>query len=154
MVENSEKVIEVSKVHLGQGESVRSGKVNLQDFDKKPVAMPDSPFEGFRMGANCDMRVRLAIEILTHSPMFAPGKDAAGTPEETALFALDTATYLLDTAFERGLIKPFGEVSKDAHLLAHMHRQIEWQIVSTKATQKAQEEASRIQTYSHRAFNQ
>ena len=121
---------------------------------EKPIPMPDSPFEGFRMGANCDMRVRLAIEILTHSPMFAPGKDAAGTPEETALFALDAATYLLDTAFERGLIKPFSKVADDAHLLDHMHRQIEWQITSQKETSKAAEDANRIQTSVHKAFNQ
>src|SRR5487761_2042160 len=163
MFENAEKVIEKAGEHFeiktGVERPVKVHEGGLPPFSQrhdpdavrrfeekmaeKPIAMPDSPFEGFRMGANCDMRVRLAIEILTHSPMFAPGKDVAATPEEAALFALDTATYLLDTAFERGLIKPFGEVSKDPHLLAHMHRQIEWQIVSTKATQKAQEEASR-----------
>ena len=121
---------------------------------KKPIELPDSPFEGFRSGANLDLRVRLAMDMLTHSPMFAPGKDAAGTPEEAALFALDAATYLFDTAHERGLIKPFCKVAEDPHLIAHMDRQIEWQVKSTKAAQKAQEEASRIQTSVHKAFNQ
>ena len=122
--------------------------------EKKPIALPDTPFEGFRSGANLDLRVRLAMDMLTHSPMFSPGKDAAGTPEETALFALDTATYLLDVAAERGLIKPFGKVADDPHLLAHIDRQVEFQITSNKKAQRAQEEAGRIKTAVHGAFNQ
>ena len=152
MVENAEKVVEVAGEHFG----IRTGvekPVKMPEVNK-PIELPDSPFEGFRCGANLDLRVRLAMDMLTHSPMFAPGKDAAGTPEETALFALDTATYLLDTAHERGLIKPFCKVADDAHLLAHMHRQIEWQMTSQKATSKAAEDANRIHTSVHKAFNQ
>jgi len=152
MVENANEVIEVAEQHFG----IRTGvekPVKMPEV-KKPIELPDSPFEGFRSGANLDLRVRMAMDMLIHSPMFAPGKDAAGTPEETALFALDAATYLLDTAFERGLIKTFGRVADDAHLLAHMHRQIEWQITSQKETSKAAEDANRIQTSVHKAFNQ
>ena len=152
MVENANEVIEVAEQHFG----IRTGveKPVKMPEEKKPIELPDSPFEGFRCGANLDLRVRLAMDMLTHSPMFAPGKDAAGTPEEAALFALDAATYLFDTAHERGLIKPFCKVAEDPHLIAHMDRQIEWQVKSTKAAQKAQEEASRIQTSVHKAFNQ
>ena len=146
MNEAAKEVIDVTKAHLGQGKAgVRAGV--------KPIPLPDSPFEGFRLGANMDFRVRLAIEMLTHSPMFAPGKDS-GSPEETALFALDTATYLLDTAHERGLIKPFCKVAEDKNLTAHMDRQIEWQVSSQKSLTKANEEANRIHTAVHKAFNQ
>jgi len=152
MVENAEKVVEVAGEHFG----VRTGvekPVKMPEVNK-PIELPDSQFEGFRSGANLDLRVRMAMDMLTHSPMFAPGKDSAGTPEEAALFALDAATYLLDTAFERGLIKPFRKVADDPHLLEHMHRQIEWQITSQKETSKAAEDANRIQTSVHKAFNQ
>ncbi len=62
--------------------------------------------------------------------------------------------YLIDTAAERGLINPFGKVADDPHLLAHIDRQIEFQVTSTKKTQRAQEEASRIKTAVHGALNQ
>ena len=148
-----EKIIEVTEQHFG----VRAGvekPVKMPEV-KKPIELPDSPFEGFRSGANLDLRVRMAMDMLIHSPMFAPGKDAAGTPEETALFALDAATYLLDTAFERGLIKPFGTVKDDAHLMAHIDRQIEFQITSQKRSVTATEDANhRIKTAVRGAFNQ
>ena len=153
MNEAAKEVIDVTKAHLGQGEAgVRAGVAKA--LEEKPIPLPDSPFEGFRMGANCDMRVRIAIDMLTHSPMFAAGKDVTGTPEETALFALDTATYLIDTAHERGLIKPWGEVADDKNLQSHMKRQVDWQVSSQKAAAKAAEEANRIHTAVHKAFNQ
>ena len=152
MVENAEKVVEVAGEHFG----VRTGvekPVKMPEVNK-PIELPDSPFEGFRCGANLDLRVRLAMDMLTHSPMFAPGKDSAGTPEEAALFALDAATYLFDTAHERGLIKPFGKVADDPHLMAHIDRQIEFQITSQKRSVTATEDANRIKTAVRGAFNQ
>ena len=152
MVETGNEILEKSADHFEVRHGVRQ-PVKMPE-DKKPIPLPDSPFEGFRSGANLDLRIRLAMDMLTHSPMFAPGKDAAGTPEETALFALDTATYLLDTAHERGLIKPFGKVADDPHLMAHIDRQIEFQITSQKRSVTATEDANRIKTAVRGAFNQ
>ena len=73
--------------------------------------------EGFGAGCLMDLRVRLAIEFLKHSPMYAPTVGLPGTlldprclsPAEAAIHALGVATALLDVADERGLIEPLPE---------------------------------------------
>ena len=72
---------------------------------------PHNALEGFGAGCLMDLRVRLAIEFLKHSPMYtSPSTDVPLiSPSEAALHALTAATALLDIAEQRGLIEPLPE---------------------------------------------
>ena len=116
------------------------------------VRMMDNQLDGFRNGACLDLRARVALDMLTHSPAIAGMAEKAG-PEEIALYCLDAATYLLDLATERGMVEEFTEeIGK--RLEAHVTRQAEDQVFSAKESQRVQEKATRIHRAVAGALNQ
>ncbi len=118
------------------------------------MPMPDNPLDGFRNGCLLDLRVRLAMELLVHSNawvyMRSPDARQAYSPKFAATAALDTATELFDLAESRGLVKPLGEV--DEHLMAHIRRQVVYQIETQKEQQRQAEQSGRIAKAVHGAF--
>lgn len=114
-----------------------------------PIPMQDNVLEAFRNGCLLDLRVRLAMELLAHSPSLV---DVVLTPDprELAVKALDVATELFSIAQERGLVKPLGEI--DEHLEAHIRRQVTYQLMTAKEQKRQGEEAGRIAQAVHGAF--
>ena len=108
----------------------------------EPVRYRDNAVDGFRNGALLDLRVRFAMEMLTHSPIFE-GFDSsrmAAPPDARAHaeFALDIAIELFALAESRGLIDPLppeGEISKE--LRAQANRSARFQAVVSIDHQKA-----------------
>lgn len=152
MNEATGKVLKDTAAHLG---------LDVGGDDAKPTLLPlqDNELDGYRNGACLDLRVRLAMELLTHSGMGAAlitggfEKGVGITPVEIATQALNVATELITLADERGLIEPFAE-TLGPRLKAHVKRQVEYQVVQGKETLRAQEEASRIPRAVSKAFNQ
>lgn len=124
-----------------------------------PAAIPqrllrDNPLDGFRNGACLDLRVRFAMELLTHSQMFPVQIEQinqiptqGGTsPEKVAgavsKFALDIATELFAEADARGLIEPFSPM--DDHLRNHVKRQVAYQLEIAKEQQKQQDQSVQV----------
>ena len=104
------------------------------------------------MGACFDMRVRIAMELLQHSPLLSGG---FGWPIEKAAscaarLALDTATELFSLAEQRGLIEPLGEM--DEHLKGHIRRQIDFEMEVARERQRQADEAARMPRAVARAF--
>ena len=102
--------------------------------------MFDNSLECFRSGAVLDLRVRIAVDLLTHSPLLG----AEETPAKLAEIALDTATALIDLAEERGLVEALDSPAGQARLKAHIDRQVWFQTEVAKEQRRAQEEAARI----------
>lgn len=86
---------------------------------------PQSNISAFEQGCKLDLRARLAIDLLK-SPGFSPVIQALGVDQarpdlqyvsaqspaqQTAGFALDLATALLEEAEKRGLIKDIPDTS-------------------------------------------
>lgn len=132
-------VLETSREVLMDGLPAKGGDMPMQD----------NVLEAFRNGCLLDLRVRLAMELLAHSPSLV---DVVLTPDprELALKALDVATELFSIAQERGLVKPLGEI--DEHLEAHIRRQVTYQLMTAKEQKKQSEEAGRIAQAVHGAF--
>ena len=57
---------------------------------------PHNVLEGFGNGALLDLRVRMAMQLLTHSPMYAGS--AATNPDDVAAHALEVARCTLERA--------------------------------------------------------
>ena len=142
-MEAVEKVIEVTKQ-------------TLADEPQKRAMYPDNALDGFRFGACLDMRVRLAMELLTHSQIFNGfDPDMTGVSpaaSEHAVFALDIASELFDLAEKRGLIEAFKDFENDEHLKGHVKRQVAYAFEQEKEKNKQFEEANRIATAVHNAF--
>lgn len=76
------------------------------DAELSALGYPQQILDAFSQGALLDLRVRLAMQLLTNSPMFSlpvPGKDNA---ETTAGMALDVSCALFDAAEKRGMVAP------------------------------------------------
>ena len=129
MNEAAKKVIDVTKAHLTEGES---------DFMK----LPDNPIDSFRNGACLDLRVKMAIELLTHSPLF--GGLEGELPKDNAAYALDVATELFNQAEARGLLYPLDSSDMWARLEQHIKRQVSFQLQMAKETQRQQEQGIHV----------
>jgi len=73
---------------------------------------PHNPLEGFANGCLLDLRVRIAIDLLKASPMYA--KTGKETPFSIAVHALHVAQELMAEAERRGWVAPLpveGELS-------------------------------------------
>ncbi len=118
------------------------------------LRLRDNALDGFRFGALFDWRVRLAAQLLEHSPAIAHVADqsigAVTSPayaaKMLALLALDTATALVDLAEERGLIEEFGKPEAQQDLRDHVKRQARYQVAFQIAQQvEAQAQAPQVQ---------
>lgn len=117
-----------------------------------PRKYPHNVLEGFGNGALLDLRVRLAMQMLTHSPMYASsfrpyeGKEitavtvsddgrapavtmsTAPTPQTLAKHALDLAHEVLSQADARGWVEPIPDLPEiDGPLKDQAHRTAEYQ---------------------------
>lgn len=112
------------------------------------VKYPHNPLEGFANGCLLDLRVRMALQILTHSPMYAIVSPPPPEHSEiVATHALDVATALLALAESRGLVDPIpdddGELSPA--LRAQARRTGSFTILQQVEAQKfAQREADQV----------
>lgn len=77
----------------------------------KPREYPQHILDGFSQGALLDLRVRFAMQLLTHSPMFASNDLVAFSAEGAAQKALQVADAVLRLADEQGWIKDFDNES-------------------------------------------
>ena len=113
----------------------------------------DSPIDGFRNGACLDLRVRIALDLLAHSPMFSgsgsvwPANDPTVLAAEKAhaknlaAFALDVATGLIEVANARGLIRTLDDSRNMEELQKNAERQVEFSRMGMKAQQRAQDQS-------------
>ena len=88
---------------------------------------PHNVLQGFDNGCLLDLRVRFAMSMLTHSPLFTGGE---GVPkvELIAKVALDVAQELFSQAEARGWIDPIPESAElDADLRDQAKRTAEFQ---------------------------
>lgn len=102
-----------------------------------PMRLHDNPLDSFRNGACLDLRVRVAIDILTHN-------GAQGDPKVAAAYALDVATELFALAETRGLIEPLDASEGRARLSDHIRRQVDYQIETQTEQKRAVDQAGRI----------
>lgn len=85
---------------------------------------PHNVLEGFGNGALLDLRVRLAMQMLTHSPMYSSG----GVPGDIAAHALETSRQLLERAEGFGYIEPLPDLPEiDGALKDQAMRTAEYQ---------------------------
>jgi len=131
MIEAAKVVAEISKAEF-----------KTLDEAAGPIPLPDNALDGFRSGACLDLRVRFAMELLSHSPVMA--NLSAWPQERVAKYALDISTELFDLAQARGLITPFGDFENDEHLKAHVRRQVGYQLYSNSEAQKQAADLNRI----------
>lgn len=120
----------------------------------KPPPAPKYPhnaLEGFANGCLLDLRVRLAMQMLTHSPRYAMATPSDGgtiflRAGSAARDALDVATELLAEAETRGLVAPLpsdGELPPE--LRAQAKLTAGWQVLQQMEGQKfAQREADQV----------
>jgi hypothetical protein len=120
----------------------------------KPIAMPHNCLDGFNLGADLDLRVRFAMELLK-SPIFqgralvSKGDQANSDTihvvtndpqyQGSATLALDIAEELFAVAQERGLIKEITGDSIDDHLKAHVRRQVDFNLYQQSEAQRQSE---------------
>lgn len=109
-----------------------------------PAELPrkyrDNSIEAFRHGAVLDLRVRFAMDLLTHSPLLTQPMTATQSAER----ALDVASELLALAERRGLVENFKELEHDQHLKGHIRRQVAFQGEMGKQQMRAQREAGGV----------
>lgn len=130
---------------------------------------PHNALEGYANGCLLDMRVRFAMELLTHSPIYGRGTiatvaaktsqafpglagyegvaEAPALPHLLARHALDLATALLQLGAERGLVDALpaddGELSPS--LRAQARRTASYQALQQKEAQAfLQREADQV----------
>jgi hypothetical protein len=116
----------------------------------RPMLYPHNALEGFGNGCILDLRVRLALNFLQHSPRYAAvsGDDGVDifSPSHAASDALDLATALLAESERRELIAPIdltGEL--DESIRAQAKRLARFQVLQQIEAQKAaQAEQSRV----------
>lgn len=109
---------------------------------EKFMKLPDNAIDSFRSGAILDLRVRLAIEILTHSPLLS-GLETEPAPE-IAAYALDIADALFALAEKRGLLESLDSLAAAERLMKHVKRQVEFQHAIQKETQRVQEQGIHV----------
>lgn len=122
--------------------------------EKVKTLYRDNEIDGFRMGALFDLRVRFALEVLTHGDLAAlVGEMPAGsTPEQrgeaAARSALAATSEIVRQAEAQGLVQAFpegGEIS--TQLKRHATRNARWQAEQFAAGQREQQNmAGRIAT--------
>lgn len=108
----------------------------------------DNPIDGFRNGVCLDLRVRIAIDLLTHGGLFEAliasfkGKepteaDMVALPKVAAVVALESAAELLRLAEERGLVDDFPEGAEIGRgLRDHARRQANFQTEGNREAQR------------------
>lgn len=72
---------------------------------------PHNVLEGFGNGALLDCRLRLAMNLLTYSPMFA-SPEAGTEPRRIAELALEVVEELFSQADARGWIDPLPDLAE------------------------------------------
>lgn len=123
---------------------------NQQKVEAPPAQKlyPQNVIEGIGNGCLLDLRVRMAINMLTSSPMFAGGVSDVIGGTMAARIALDCATELLRLAEERGLVQPLPDddnLNRQARLQAR--RTARYSVASQMAANHmATEEGGRITT--------
>jgi len=128
-----------------------NGDANRAANERGPATRyRDNAIDGFRNGACLDLRVRLAIELLSHSALYSGAgyHDAGeGDPTRLARHALDVASALLDEAESRGLVENFPEGAELGKTLTnHIRRQVRFQIEGQRENMRAQADAEKIAT--------
>lgn len=111
----------------------------------------DNPLDSLRTGMTLDLRVKIAMDLLAHSPMYHgafPPKDPEQVgplvvsygrpPSALAQHALDVADALVSISQERGLFERLDSPEGMERLKGHVRRQTEFQA-------EAQREAGRQQ---------
>lgn len=117
---------------------------------------PHNVLEGFGNGALLDLRVRFAMQMLTHSPMYSNG--ATTNPEDIASHALEVSRLLLDRAEEFGYIEPLPDLPEiDGALKDQAKRTAEYQASqqvhgNKVATKMMEDGAAVVQTPGKRIF--
>lgn len=122
--------------------------------NKEMRRLRDNALDGFRNGACLDLRVRFAMELLTHSPIFVNFLSENPQRVESKLaseIALDIASDLFRLAEDRGLIEPFAPM--DDFLRGHIERQVAYQLAITKEQAKQQDQSIRVAGAVHSAIN-
>lgn len=94
----------------------------------------DSPLEGFRNGADLDLRLRVALDAMSRGMFPAAVLNSLSqvnskvTPENVAAFVLDTVSAVIERAREQGMVHAFSSGDEiDAWLKAHVKRQFAYQ---------------------------
>jgi len=118
----------------------------MADTEGKPRQLFDNTVDSFRNGACLDLRVKVAIDLLTHSPMYTAGYAAhvaSGEPttKPLATHALDVATELIALADARGLLDPLDSPEGEERLKAHVKRQVAFQLEMANEGRRAQEQS-------------
>ena len=104
----------------------------------------DNPLDSLRTGMTLDLRVKIAMDLLAHSPMFlregwSHGTDASkGHAHAIAVFALDVADALVSIAQERGLFEPLDSPEGMERLKGHVRRQTEFQAEAAREAGRQQ----------------
>ena len=117
----------------------------LEEAPKKPLQLFDNPVDGMNNGSCTDLRLRFAMQLLTHNP-------AQGTPREAARYALDVASELVELALERGLLDPLDSEAGWERLLGHVKRQVAFQKAMAEETRRAQDQSLAIGRNVHGAL--
>jgi hypothetical protein len=104
----------------------------------KPIAMPHNCLDGFNLGADLDLRVRFAMELLK-SPIFGGAISDGSNEKGVAISALDIADHLFAVAQMRGLIKEISGDHVDEHIKAHVRRQVDFDLYRQSEGQRQSE---------------
>lgn len=112
----------------------------ISDVDPPLQRYRDNSIEGFRNGACLDLRVRMAANLLEHSPLFHGMGLPSGAERNLACAALDIATELFAESERRSLIEPFKPFEQDKHLQGHVERQVDFQMHGQITSLKKQRE--------------
>ena len=116
---------------------------------------PHNVLEGFGNGALLDLRVRFAMQLLTHSPMYA---NTQVPPDDMACHALEVSRCLFERAETLGWIEPIPDLPEISPELADQARrtaefQARQQVHGNAVAQKMMEEAApKVQPAGGRIF--
>ena len=140
MNEATKAVIDVSGKDFresipGDGGTVETGPGTP---NKEMRKLRDNPLDGFRNGACLDLRVRFAMELLSHGAIGGDGTN----PKAIALAALNIATELFAEADARGLIEDFGPM--DDYLKGHVKRATEFQLEGQKEQKRQMDQSVHV----------
>jgi hypothetical protein len=135
-------------VDAGGSELKTTGAVDVRGAI--PSKFFDNPLDSFRNGVVMDMRLRLAVDLLTHSPIyhgaftahagnFKDGDEFSPNTIDIALHALSIAQGLFHGAEDVGLLQALDDPDGAVRLEDHVKRQTAFQLFTSKEQQRQQE---------------
>lgn len=118
------------------------------------MPLPHNDLDAFQFGANLDLRVRFAMELLK-SPMFQDYHVSTrmGGVDGAAIKALNVASDLFAEAEERGLIKPLDKELNEWNK-THIRRLCEAGLFQQKENQRLHDASLKLANAVGGAFKQ